>query len=277
MLYSKIEKRLERGRLAVSKNKALISGIAIILVILYHSNPHGCYPGFIGVDFFMFLSGYFLCRSYEQHSLKEFYKRRFCRIFPMFLLLAVSIILIKVLAKDYEMSLFDVFCTCTTLSYYNVGGIFVDWYLSSLFILYLLFPLLYRLMGSKCSLIILTVSMVAVVIMFSMVDIDWKYEAAIGRLPIYCMGILAYFELSKGEGNGSIRYALFSIPILILTAILFIKHTYIQEYTLVYAIAPMALYILGVLISRANGLSNSRLWGGYKRLANIPWKYMLEM
>ena len=72
-------------------HKPLYGGIGIIMVICYHllcideSVPVYWlfYPGFIGVDLFMFFGGYSLCFSLEKHGLSEFYKRRLKRIAEM--------------------------------------------------------------------------------------------------------------------------------------------------------------------------------------------------
>lgn len=122
MIYSKVLDCLESGRNTISENKSLVSGIAIISVVLYHSNPLLFYPGFIGVDFFMFLSGFFLCYSYREHSLKVFYRRRFLRIFPMFFLLATEKILSFLFFKHKSLDIIDILCTYSTLSYYNITG-----------------------------------------------------------------------------------------------------------------------------------------------------------
>lgn len=78
-------------RQSINEDRFLYYGIAILLVVFYHLH---CYTnlgivapfhhGAIGVDIFLFFSGYGLCYSYEKNSLKEFYWRRFKRIMPIF-------------------------------------------------------------------------------------------------------------------------------------------------------------------------------------------------
>ena len=69
----------------ILSNKVLFSGIAIFIILLYHQPMSGAikgiyfYPGFSGVDIFLFFSGYGLCYSMNKNSLGEFYKRRFFR------------------------------------------------------------------------------------------------------------------------------------------------------------------------------------------------------
>ena len=133
----------------ILSSKDVFMGIAIIMVVLYHYDTglrfqKLFYPGFLGVDIFLFFSGYGLCRSYETHDLISFYKRRLVRILPMFLLLATVKCCLFV-ASGGSLTVVDWICSLTTLSYWGFGGIFVDWYLCSLFVLYLIFPILYSL------------------------------------------------------------------------------------------------------------------------------------
>lgn len=78
-------------RQSINEDRFLYYGIAILLVVFYHlhcvTNLSIVAPfsqGAIGVDIFLFFSGYGLCYSYEKNSLKEFYWRRFKRIMPIF-------------------------------------------------------------------------------------------------------------------------------------------------------------------------------------------------
>lgn len=88
-------------------------GVAILMVIFYHLigateskvfMPF--YLGFMGVDIFLFLSGYGLCHAYSKYNILTFYKKRFYRIFPLYFLMAVFVSLIKI-TSGQEMSLFD--------------------------------------------------------------------------------------------------------------------------------------------------------------------------
>lgn len=78
-------------RQSINEDRFIYYGIAILFVVLYHLYcrtglgvvaPFS--KGAIGVDIFLFFSGYGLCYSYEKNTLKKFYWRRFKRILPMF-------------------------------------------------------------------------------------------------------------------------------------------------------------------------------------------------
>ena len=133
----------------ILSSRDVFMGIAIVMVVLYHydtglSFQRFFYPGFLGVDIFLFFSGYGLCRSYETHSLRNFYRRRFVRILPMFLLLSIVKCTLYT-ANGGNLTLMDWIYSLTTLSYWGLGGIFIDWYLCGLVILYIAFPVLYSL------------------------------------------------------------------------------------------------------------------------------------
>jgi peptidoglycan/LPS O-acetylase OafA/YrhL len=74
-----------------------LRAVAVLLVVAYHAWPKGFSAGFIGVDLFFVLSGFFITgllnREFEQKgtfSLREFYSRRLRRILPVALLVAFA-------------------------------------------------------------------------------------------------------------------------------------------------------------------------------------------
>ncbi len=127
-------------------------GMAIIMVMLSHLlsvckevKPFWLfYPGFLGVDIFLFLSGYGLCRSWESHTPATFYRRRLWRILPLFLIFQ-AFTTVSQAASAGNLTWADAACNLTTLSFWHLGGTCSEWYLSFLLYLYLLFPLLYAL------------------------------------------------------------------------------------------------------------------------------------
>lgn len=74
----------------ISKNRTYLMGIAMILVVIYHAfscvyNPIGVLNiGYVGVDIFLFLSGFGLASSFEKNKISNFYKNRFTRIYPIY-------------------------------------------------------------------------------------------------------------------------------------------------------------------------------------------------
>jgi len=236
-------------KLFIINNKNLYGGIGIVLVLLYHllcldesvSFYWLFYPGFIGVDLFMFYSGYSLCFSYNKNSLIDFYKRRIKRVGPIFLLLAITKTFLYIL-RGNDVSLFDWLCNISTLSYYGIGGQFIDWYLCALFLYYLLFPgIMYitkciKLGGAFLLSIILVVTL-------SIYNIDWTYGAAIARLPMFMLGIVFFQnkELIKFES-----FLWFVIP-MFLSIALYLYHTNIGGYTIMDMCTPLLMYVIALI------------------------------
>lgn len=230
-------------------NKLQLSGIAILMVILTHTGISVFYPGFIGVDIFFFLSGYYLCLSFKTHSIIEFYKRRYRRIIPMFLLLATIMSILNYYTYN-GITIFEVIENLTTISYYTPSSNFVDWYLSSLFVFYLIFPLLWLLMSNKWNLLFLCIILISVFSVFALFDLHWRYECALGRIPVFCMGIMSYHQFCSRKGNNKpLIFAIVSL-ILVIPAIMLYKVNKINTYYLFYLLAPLFILILNRIISK---------------------------
>jgi len=135
----------------LEEHRSFYMGTAMAMVVLYHLFVYDeenkllvmFYPGYLGIDVFLLLSGYGLCRSYQQHSLATFYKRRFVRLIPIYFLFATVVSVLRDAGGD-GLSPWDWVCNLTTLSYWGAGGIIIDWYISTLILLYLFSPLLFR-------------------------------------------------------------------------------------------------------------------------------------
>ena len=179
-------------------------GISMLMILAFHlSSGYEIQPfktlfsrGFYGVDIFLFFSALGLCYSYNNNTLTRFYLNRIRRVLPLFLLLALFRIIWHI-GKGETVTHWDVVATMTGISYFKFfGGIWVDWYLSALLFLYLLFPLIYKYMnitvwGGEIVVVILS----SVFCLF--VPHYWEHACLIGRLPIFCLGILYYFVTIK--------------------------------------------------------------------------------
>lgn len=176
----------------VSKNRTYLMGISILLVVLFHAfswiyNPIGALNiGYVGVDLFMFFSGFGLTFSFEKNKILHFYKNRLSRIYPLYFLAIVITYLVlchKVWALD------DLLYNLLSLGFYTKGGTQrYDWYLESLFTLYLLFPIFYYFSKLKYAALLLTFLLACFVL--HQFDVSWWYECFIGRLPIFLYGIM---------------------------------------------------------------------------------------
>jgi peptidoglycan/LPS O-acetylase OafA/YrhL len=76
----------------------LIKSFAVSLVIIYHIFPNLLPIGFIGVEFFLIVTGYLTAQTLERSNAKEFIIKRFWRIYPSLctiILLTMTIVIFE--------------------------------------------------------------------------------------------------------------------------------------------------------------------------------------
>lgn len=158
--------------------------------------------GFVGVDIFFFLSAYGLCCSWERSSVGSFYKKRFLRIIPLYL---IFLILCKFILKAHHV-LADGLLQMSSLSILNtsltrtqeMGG---EWFVPAIINLYLIFPFAY--MGikwtinrfPKCGVYAIVIGSIFV----SGGATSFISPNYIMRLPIIVAGIMAFLYIQKGD------------------------------------------------------------------------------
>ena len=100
--------------------------------------------GSIGVEVFLFLSGIGLYYSFSKNeSLKEFYKKRCLRVLIPYFVFAIVFLILKdiiVLDKSFQYYLFDLF----GIQFIRKGER-LFWYIYLILVLYVAYPLLYKL------------------------------------------------------------------------------------------------------------------------------------
>lgn len=226
-------------------------GLAILMVIAYHAS--GRYKlsvpligrGYSGVDIFLFFSAVGLCFSYTNNSLSQFYKNRFIRIFPLFILLAI-VRSIFFHINETQLEIWDYFCNLTTLSYYGLGGCFVDWYLSALLLLYLLFPILFNNVISSGGYFICCIISVLIT---TFLPIHWQYDCLVSRLPIFILGILFYKNIANT--NFFIKYSLISLMLaVILFTVAYFQRLTLSVFISISFLIPFFICIFSILIAQ---------------------------
>ena len=182
-------------------------GIATLFVLLLHGNAFN-WPekihfilkiiaeGNVGVDIFLFLSGIGLYFSMRKNAnILEFYGRRFLRIIPSYLILAIPLYTILVLILDSK-SFFDYIMNLSSVGFWLPN--FRDsasWYVAFIIPLYLLYPLLYycfdRFYEKKIyfffTFIVLALLLELLLDIFCQ-EYFTQIEIAISRLPIFITG-----------------------------------------------------------------------------------------
>ncbi len=189
----------------VFKSKSQLMGLAICLVMARHT----LWPGLpewaeffknlcdIGVDVFLFLSGFTCANSFcRQPDLKKYLRKRFVRVVPAYLVVAVLWFAYHDILKGggtWATLGYDVFA----LNFF-LGGHLDFWYIPAMLCFYLLLPFYVRVaQRSKwVSFVPALIVVVAVVVEVSGFFVPQCFLYL--RLPIFLLGIHAF--LSKGKG-----------------------------------------------------------------------------
>lgn len=140
----------------------------------------------------------------------------------------------------------------TSLNYYGLGGCFIEWYLSALIVFYAIFPALFKLTELVPGWI-LVLFMFVLFYICAINDVDWSYLCAIGRLPIFIMGIIMCRICNKGIKESNITKILFVFALAFASSILLYYNHRIHTYAVVYACVPVVILAISRLF-----LNNSK-------------------
>lgn len=183
----------------VLEKRAQLMALAIIFVVIYHYKCWiGGFPwyigsilkfGYIGVDIFFFLSGFGLACSFQKNSIRQFYKNRAIKVLPCYFLYGV-ILLLNTAFLGGTFTWLDVLYKFSTLEYtFRHEGI--DWFVSAILQLYLLFPLIF-LFVKKVRLVAVMATFIVVYAITVIHDFHWTHLAMLQRLPMFVMGVYCY-------------------------------------------------------------------------------------
>lgn len=193
--------------LTLSSKRGEWMGIAIIMVLLFHlsgKSPIANYMGwanhwYFGVDIFLVLSGFGLCYSYKKNTLTTFWWHRVKRVMPLYIIQ----LLIRYFVMGTDCSPMTIISEVTTLSMWNVGDGWINWYVDAIMFFYLIFPLLYKCV-KKSPLLTLFLAFSLSVFILHFFSLRWEQCCMVGRFPIFIVGVI--IALSKNKSN--VYYAL---------------------------------------------------------------------
>ena len=219
----------------ISKSRAYIMGIATLMIVLFHSNQLdfemfsrlnkvGYLLNFLkticnsGVEIFLIMSGVGLYFSFSKNdSLKTFYKKRLTRILPSVLII-ISIYYFIVGdfgIKDY--------LTRITLLQFFIDGTKDFWYFSFLLVLYLIFPVIFKIINKYnvkgCLFLILFVLLCNYLLFFFNLDTYKMYEVALTRFPSFIIGVYLGKQVYN-ENTISYKWLYYFILLLLLSLVL---------------------------------------------------------
>lgn len=195
----------------LSKYRDVLFGFSIISIMIFHwcevfvsacdsgvlwavAEVYILFVGSIGVEIFLFLSGIGLCFSmHRDKSIRNFYMRRAMRILPKYLVGGSTYWVIKdivIQGKGIMNVLYDLFF-CSFL----IDGNTTYWYFLLILVLYLVYPLVFRLFETdknKSFVRMLAVALVIILFIWAMFLFDRgmyeNLEIALWRIPVFLVG-----------------------------------------------------------------------------------------
>lgn len=183
-----------------------LMGFAAIWVYLFHCQLHcniqipilGYFTwyGYGGVDIFLLLSGVGLYYSYSKDpSTLHFYRKRLSRIFPTYILIVTIYQLIT-----YKYTIPEYILNITTIAYW-VSPHAYDWYIPTLILLYLLFPILFRgiIKKPRATLLLVIVLSITLTISLHGVSTSFMKNLTLPRFPIFVLGVFLGKLIKSGR------------------------------------------------------------------------------
>ena len=211
----------------LSKYKAEIYGISILWIMLFHAHPmFGVHYdlgkaflkpldtligfGNMGAEIFLFCSGVFLYFSYVRNSdAYAFMCKRIARLFwPVIIISGPFWVYTCIIKNDSVMQFVS---KCTMLDFW-ISGDQQIWFVSAIFLFYLIYPYIYGLMfkAKFLNITVRTLLMLAVVALATLSvcyiypEYYAKIEIALTRLPVFILG--CYFGKLVYEKKSVSKY-----------------------------------------------------------------------
>ena len=136
----------------IGKNRVEIMGLSIIMIMLFHCGVLKF--GDIGVDFFLFISGFSMYHSLSKNSdTWDFLVRRAKRILPMYLIVSVPYFI------NNSSSISQFFLRITNVAVLTEGYLNGWWFIGAICFCYSLSPMIYSVMKrtEKCKYLVTTI------------------------------------------------------------------------------------------------------------------------
>lgn len=244
----------------ISKYRNQIMGIATIWILFFHEwiiiNPdstsifskvfkHFLRFGYCGVDIFFLLSGMSLTYAIVKESTLKFYIKRFKRIILPALMMAI------IQALEYNLSFVEML---RNLFGYNMILRNINsflWFIPTIMIFYLFFPLYYKLLinsKSKLSftLLILTIWLTIVTCFAGTIRTD--LYSFIDRIPVFLIGIYIGY-LQQNQDLELTRTSWLFILVMFISGIVLLFLTNYHDYYLIVPLSNSFLPSLFIAIS----------------------------
>lgn len=244
----------------ISTYRSEIMGWSILWIMMLHFTFHQikllgfvAQYGFAGVDLFLFVSGFGLYYSLKKDSdIISFYKKRLFRIFPTYYLLGIlaSIIL-------FHDNILVYIIRYTTIGFWT-GGIYWEWYIPSLILLYLFSPFVKKMFDREMLYVILSLAVICLICSYILIDkdiIDREHFFTLYRIPAFLFGMICAYWLEKRDSTNKFYiFLLAGIPFFI---VLFPNHHLVYNYKYFSLLFLLPLFLLVfILISKYLKITN---------------------
>lgn len=185
-------------------------GIAALMVIIVHLWGSSSIPLWLGniqrfaqngVDIFLFLSGLGCYYSISKRTVGDFYKHRLARILPSHLIVLTGYMLIECIG--WKFSVIESYQYNSIFSFFLRGNT-LGWFISSILVLYLITPLLYKLINkSKVAYWMIFTGLLVILSQlgfYTLGDTFYSiYELFLNRIPVYMVGIACGQYIQQNE------------------------------------------------------------------------------
>lgn len=233
----------------ISTYRSELMGWAIIWIMMLHFTFTQIKPlgfiaqyGFAGVEIFMMVSGLGLFFSLDKNnSIWSFYQKRVLRIFPTYYMLGLfaSILL-------FHDNVLNYFFRYSTIGFWT-GGPYWEWYVPSIVVLYIIAPLLKKLIDNEHIIIIVCLSIIIFIISYfiianEIIEAKDPHFFLLYRIPAFMFGMVSAYWIKK---NTSIKYYFILLLIgLPCFALLFPHHHEIYNYKYFSLVFLLPLFLI---------------------------------
>ena len=158
--------------------------------------------GFAGVEIFMLVSGLGLFYSlHSNHNIIQFYKKRLLRIFPTYYILGIFASFLL-----FHDNIIDYLYRYSTVGFW-AGGLYWEWYIPSIVILYLLSPLFKYILDKRYFILLFCIGVSILVITYYIICqrniLDRVHFFFVYRIPAFILGMVCAYWI---KNNISTKY-----------------------------------------------------------------------
>lgn len=197
----------------INDARIILFGIAACLVVFFHTYNLNYMKlinvpilselmsfiqktGNVGVDIFVFLSSIGLYLSLTKNSVFKFYKNRFIKIIPKYL---IVLIIYSFFVAD--MGVVRIIETLLGFPFF-FEGVRDGWYIAFIMPMYLIFPLIYKIIKKYDMYSLLVGLLIWMIVHFTLSFVNpadyFKWEVAFARVPIFLVGTFVGKKIYEG-------------------------------------------------------------------------------